>query len=221
MQSSFNFNSEHFLTTTFFNFVEKKYFNFFLSFGASQNSFIILKFPAGVMKEIVAKLRSGKFCYFEKNLENPEYKAEEIVFCNLESYLGKGTNGELRFLDFSKSILPQGVSFIGIISENFIPNFSLLDVKSRYDAAIPLVFASDTPFDFHEIALNFLHKNGIKLEPEILNSMMLQINRDISSFTIFIEELKKFIETHKVKVNRHHFKTILENYEKARNKANF
>jgi hypothetical protein len=37
----------------------------------SQNSFIILKFPAGVMKEIVAKLRSSKFCYFEKNLESP------------------------------------------------------------------------------------------------------------------------------------------------------
>lgn len=219
MQSSFNFSSEHFLTSTFFRFVEKKYFNFFLSFGASESSFIILKFPENVMKEVFIKLRA-KYCFFEKNFENPSYKENEIIFCNLESYIGKGINGELQFLDFTKSVISKGMSFIGIASENFNPNFALLDVKSRYNAAIPLIFTSDTPFDFHDIAINFLHKNGIKLEPEILKLMILQVERDIASFTILIEELKKFIETNKVKVNRHHLKTIFENYEKARSKRN-
>ena len=219
-QETFNFGQENFITTIFFDFLEKKYFNFFLSFGAAQSSFIVLKLPDYNLQEVLVKLRSKNFCLLENKGEK-QINLKQTIFVNLEAYFGKGIESELNFLDFMKGIIPQGVCFLAVCSEDFAPKFNLLDVKSRFESAIFLNFTSDTPFDFYELAQHFLLKHAIKVEPEILKAMILQIDREIKSFTIFIEELKKFIEANKVKVNRHHFKAIFENYENRRKTGSF
>lgn len=230
MQTSFNFKSEHLITTTFFKFVEAGYFNFFLSFALSQNSFIVLKLPSQNIKEITTKMASlpisNNYVYYEnnQNLQTKSYLEAEkgnVIFINLASFFVKRIESELMFLDLFKTLASKEISFIGLLPSDFTPRFSLLDLESRFKGAIGLDFINEANFDFYQIAQHFLHTNGIKIDGEVLKSIMFNIKRDIPSLTIFVEELKRFVEVHKVKITRGHFKTILENYEKRIGKANF
>jgi hypothetical protein len=51
--------------------------------------------------------------------------------------------------------------------------------------------------------------------------MLKYLERDIKSFSLFIEELKKFIEIKERKITKHHFKQIFINYENVRNQGDF
>ena len=225
MQTSFHFQSEHLITTTFFKFVEAGYFNFFLSFASSQNSFLILKLPQENIKEITSKMSANpvgtKYIYFENN-QNIKAKsyldAEEndIVFINLASYFTKKIESELMFLYLFKTLSSKDISFVGLLPNDWNPQFALLDLKSRFNGAIGLDFVNEANFDFYQVAYHFLYTNGMKVDGEVLRSIMLHVERDIKSLTIFVVELKKFVESHKVKINRNHFRIILENYEKRK-----
>ena len=219
MQETLNFSSYNFITTAFFSFVEKKYFNFFLSFARSQNTFLLLKFKDSNFDEIVNKIISSDINYISNTLSYNPFnldKFEDLTFLNIPSFLTQKDDDEMAFLDVSRTLASYDKTFIGILPESFKPKFKFKDVQSRFDAAVSIDFEDDTTFDFKSIAVDFLFQNGIKIESEVLEFMIVSIERDITSFSIFIEELKKFVEVNKNKIKKSHFKHILKNYEKAR-----
>jgi chromosomal replication initiation ATPase DnaA len=223
MQTTFEFSSKNLINTTIFSFVEGGYFNFFISFARSHNTFLRLVLKEENFEQVHAGLKNSGLVYLESKTLKANYLeiTEDVIFLDIPSFLRGELEIELLFLDILRSLAGRDKTFIGLMPENFIPNFALPDVASRFKASLPINFESDTNFNFFKIAMDFLKQNGILTQEEVLEFMLKNVERDIASFSIFIEELKKFVETHKIKVKRSHFKEIFENYEKARNKKDF
>jgi chromosomal replication initiation ATPase DnaA len=221
MQTSLEFETKNLITAAFLGFAERKYFNFFLSFARSQNSFLRLNLSKENFEKITDNL--GKFKYFEKNKADGylEVNLDDLIFINLKSFLTGRLEDELLFLDIFRTLQGKDQTFIGLSYSSFVPKFALPDVKSRFDASIVMDFENETNFDFTKIGVDFMMQNGIKIEPSVLDFMLKNVERDIPSLTIFISELKKFVEINKKKVTKNNFEEIFKNYEKARGKADF
>jgi hypothetical protein len=215
MQEVLDFSARESLTSkAFLTFVERRYFNFFLSFAKTQNTFIVLQFQDANYTKIKDVLHS-----YIKNGDDIVALNQDI-FVDIPSFITGKIDDEMRFLNLQKTILSKDATFMGLMPYSFKLNFVLEDLKSRFNSAIFIKFEKDTNFDFKTIALEFLLINGIKVEESVLDFMLLYVERDIASLTIFIQELKKFIEVNKMQVKKTHLKQIFESYEKARNQRN-
>jgi chromosomal replication initiation ATPase DnaA len=221
MQTAFDFSSKNLINTTIFSFAKGGYFKPFIDFARFHNTFLRLILKEDKFNELALGFKNLDLTYIENTKLDANYLAieDDVIFLNLPSFLTGSLENELLFLDILRSLAGRDKTFIAIMSENFIPKFSMEDVSSRFNASMPLNFESDTNFNFFEMGASFLKQNGILIEEDVLEFMLRAIDRDIASFAIFIQELKNFIETRKIKVKKSHFKEIFENYEKARNKG--
>jgi hypothetical protein len=221
MQTTFNFNNKSPISVAFFNFAQVGNFNFFTSFAFAQNTFINLKLEEENFNQITNELAKSNFQYVIKG--NTDYLSikEGLVFVNLPSFLTKNFENELLFLDISRTLISKGISFIGLSNSRFSPQFALPDLRSRFESSLKVSFEDEAKLDFHLICAEFLRENGIFIKEDVLSFMMSGIERTSRSFSLFVAELKRFVETNKVKIKRSHFEEILQNYEKARNQANF
>ena len=199
MQEVLKFPSCTVISNAFFDFIKRGYFNFFISFAESHNTFLIVSFEEQNFKDVVIHI--------------PKLQFDSINFINL-SLEDISLDGEILLLDSVKKS-----NVICLIPKGFKPHFILKDVESRFNAAFLMNFEDSPDLNFAHIGRDFLLKNGIHVELEVLEKMLLHVERDVKSFTIFIEELRLFVETYKVKVKKHHFKQILHEYEKRRNKT--
>ena len=224
MQETLKFEYTNLFVASFLKFAENNHFNFFLSFAKSQNTFLMLKFEEQNFKSLQEKLTNSRFTYIKNSQNlNPQTYLEfegEMIFVDIPSFITGQEQDEMRFLDILRTLQGKEKTFIGITNDNFQAQFYFKDLQSRFNASVCINFENEMNFDFNSIGVDFLYQNGIKIEPEVLEFMLLHIERDMPSFIIFIEELKKFVEVNK-KVKKSHIEEIFKNYEKARNKADF
>ena len=224
MQEAFNFENTNPFVVSFLKFAGNYHFNFFLSFARSQNTFLMLKFEEENFKALQQKLAKSQFTYI-KNSQNFNQDLYlnfegELIFVDIPSFITQKEEDEMKFLDILRTLQGKEKTFIGIVNNNFEVKFYFQDLQSRFNASVSINFENEMNFDFNSIGVDFLYQNGIKIAPEVLNFMLLHVERDMSSFIIFIEELKKFVEVNK-KIKKSHIEEIFKNYEKARNSKGF
>lgn len=216
MQNSFHFevqNPENLVAKSFLSFIESDAFENLLVFAVANSTFVSLSFTEDIFSEICSQVKKS---YGLIDRRSKPKASRQYSFCNLNSFFTGKEEDEIKFLDLIKSRLPEE-KFIGIFTKDGISPFKLYDLKTRFDASVTLDYKFQGNLDFIGFAKYFFQKNALIVSDEILNLMLLNTERTLPSFAIFLEELKHFIEETKETPNRQNFRQILLRYEQKKN----